>query len=126
MSFSAAALALFASADAAASATALAGGTVDFLSSGGTVLASASLGTPTAAGAVTTGSGFPRSVPAVATGTVASARLRTSGGDGHAAGITVGLPGSGAQAILSALSVTAGQTVTVDSVALTHAASNPV
>lgn len=124
MTFSAAALALFANADATASATALAGGTVDFLSSGGAVLASASLGTPTASGAVATGSGFPRSVTAAADGTIASARLRTSGGDNHKSAITVGLSGSGAQAILSSLSVTSGQTVTVNSVTLTHTATN--
>jgi hypothetical protein len=119
MTFSAAALALFAS----ASATALAGGTIDLLDAGGAVVASAGTGTPTASGAVTTMGGFPKTVTAAASGTVASARYRTSGGDNHKSAMTVGLAGSGAQVILSALSITAGQTVQITSATLTHSAA---
>lgn len=114
MTFQAAALAAFA----ATSATALNGGTCDLLSAGGAVLASVVFGTPagTSAGAVTTFSGFPKSATGSA-GTVASARFRTSGAADYKTGLTVGIPGSGAQVIVDngagTLAITAGQTVTV-------------
>lgn len=114
MTFQAAALAAFA----AASATALNGGTIELLSSGGAVLGSAPFGSPagTSSGAVTTFSGFPKSVVAAA-GTVASARFRTSSGADYKTGITVGIPGSGAQVIVDnqvgTLVLIAGQTVSI-------------
>lgn len=114
MTFQAAALAAFA----AASATGLNGGTLELLSSGGSVLASVTLGSPagTSSGAVTTFSGFPKTATAAA-GTVASARLRTAGAADYKTGIPVGIPGSGAQVIVDngvgSLVLTAGQTVTI-------------
>lgn len=124
MTFSASALAAFDNADAAASATALSGGTVEILNAGGTVLASASLGTPTASGAVTTMGGFPKTVSAGATGTAASARYRTSANADWKTGMSVGLAGSGAQVILSSLSITSGQTVQFNSATLTHTSAS--
>ena len=120
MTFAAAAITAFNTSSASASATSLNGGTVDFLSAGGTVLATASLGTPTASGAVTTMGGFPKTVTASADGTVASARLRTSAAADWKAGITVGLTGSGAQVIMSDLALVTGQSVQINSATLTH------
>ena len=91
----------------------------------GTVLATIALGNPiaaTAAGAgVLTLSGFPRSATrADATGTAAAARIRTStGGTDIITGLTVGL--SASDVILDSLSITAGQTVTINSAVFTHA-----
>lgn len=89
-----------------------------------TVLATIALGNPAAAaasGGVLTFSGFPRSDTAAdATGTAAAARIRTaSGGTDIITGLTVGL--SAADIILDSLSITAGQTVTINSAAITHA-----
>lgn len=120
MTFAAAAITAFNTSSASASATALNGGTVDFLNSGGTVLASASLGTPAASGAVTTMGGFPKTVTASAEGTVASARLRTSAPADWKTGVSVGLTGSGAQIIMSTLALVAGQSVQINSATLTH------
>lgn len=114
MTLQAAALAAYASHNA----TALAGGSLELLNAGGTVLASFPLNTPasTSSGAVTTFSGFPKSASGTA-GTVASARLRTSGGSDFRTGIGVGIPGSGAPVIVDngvgTLVITGGQTVTV-------------
>lgn len=119
MTFSAEALAAFA----AASASALASGDLDILDSGGAVLSSTDLGTPTSSGAATTMGGFPKTVTASASGTAASARYRTSGGADWKTGMTVGLSGSGAQVILSSLSVAAGQNVLINSATLAHSAS---
>lgn len=89
-----------------------------------TVLATIALGNPAAAaasGGVLTFSGFPRSDTAADnTGTAAAARIRTaSGGTDIVTGLTVGL--SAADIILDSLSITAGQTVTLNSAAITHA-----
>ena len=75
----------------------------------------------TSAGGVLTFSGFPKSdVSADATGTAAAARIRTApGGTDIVTGLTVGL--SAADIILDSLSITAGQTVTINSAAITHA-----
>ena len=92
----------------------------------GTVLATLALGNPiapTATGAgVLTLAGFPRSdTSADATGTAAAARIRTSaGGTDIITGLTVGL--SGTDVILDSLSVTAGQTLTINTSNFTHAA----
>ena len=54
------------------------------------------------------------------TGTAAAARIRTaSGGTDIVTGLTVGL--SAADVILDSLSITAGQTVTINSARITHA-----
>ena len=90
------------------------------------VLATIALGNPIAGAATGAGvltlSGFPRSdTSADATGTAAAARIRTaSGGTDIITGLTVGL--SGADVILDSLSITAGQTVTINSAVFTHAA----
>ncbi len=91
----------------------------------GTVLATIALGNPIAAGAAGAGvltlSGFPRSdTSADNTGTAAAARIRTaSGGTDIITGLTVGL--SASDVILDSLSITAGQTVTINSAVFTHA-----
>lgn len=122
MTFSVAALTAFANAAAPASAAALVSGDLDLLDAGGAILATVDLGTPTASGAVTTMSGFPRTAAGTA-GTIASARYRTSAGGDWKTGITVGLAGSGAQVILSSLTIGAGQSVQVTSATLTHTGS---
>lgn len=91
-----------------------------------TVLATIALGNPIAGAATGAGvltlSGFPRSdTSADATGTAAAARIRTAtAGTDIITGLTVGL--SGADVILDSLSITAGQTVTINSAVITHAA----
>jgi hypothetical protein len=87
------------------------------------VLAEITLDDP--CGTVTSGvlnfSNFPRSdTSANATGTAAEARIRDSSGTNIATGLTVGL--SAADIILDSVSITAGQQVTINSAALTHAA----
>jgi len=123
MTFSAAALLAFRNASAAESADALAGGDLDLLNAGGTILATVDLGTPTASGALMTGSGFPKTVAAVAAGDIASARYRTIAGGDWKTGMTVGLSGSGAQVILTSLTVALGQSIQVNSATLSHAAT---
>jgi len=92
----------------------------------GTVLATITLGNPIAGAATGAGvltlSGFPRSdTSADATGTAAAARIRTAtGGTDIITGLTVGLSGSDVN--LDSLSITAGQTVTINSSVFTHAA----
>lgn len=91
----------------------------------GTVLATIPLGNPIAGAATGVGvltlSGFPRSdTSADATGTAAAARIRTAtGGTDIITGLTVGLSGSDVN--LDSLSITAGQTVTINSCVFTHA-----
>ena len=90
------------------------------------VLATITLGNPIAGAATGAGvltlSGFPRSdTSADATGTAAAARIRTStGGTEIITGLTVGLSGSDVN--LDSLSITAGQTVSINSAVFTHAA----
>lgn len=88
-----------------------------------TILATIALGNPagTSSGGVLTFSGFPRSdTSADNPGTAAAARIRTaSGGTDIITGLTVGL--SAADVILDSLNITAGQTVTINSAAITHA-----
>ena len=89
----------------------------------GTTLATITLGDPsgTVAGAgVLTLSGFPRSDTAAdASGTAAAARIRDSNGNVVISGLTVGT--SGTDVILDSLSITSGQTVTINSAVFTHA-----
>lgn len=88
-----------------------------------TVLATIALGNPagTVASGVLTFSGFPRSDTAAdASGTAAAARIRTAtGGTDIITGLTVGL--SASDIILDSVSITAGQTVTINSATITHA-----
>lgn len=91
-----------------------------------TILATFTLSNPIAAAAsgagVLTLSGFPKSdTSADNTGTAAAARIRTApAGTDIITGLTVGL--SAADIILDSLSITAGQTVTLSSATITHAA----
>lgn len=88
-----------------------------------TVLAEITLNDPsgTISGAVLTLSGFPKSdTSANATGTAAAARIRDSAGNDVITGLTVGL--SAADIILDSVNFTAGQTVTINSATITHAA----
>jgi hypothetical protein len=91
----------------------------------GTVLATIALANPIAGAATGAGvltlSGFPRSdTSADLTGTAAAARIRTAtGGTDIITGLTVGLSGSDIN--LDSLSITAGQTVTINSAVFTHA-----
>lgn len=90
------------------------------------VLATIALGNPAAAAAasgVLTFAGFPRSDTAAdATGTAAAARIRTaSGGTDIVTGLAVTLTGGGGDITLDSLSITAGQTVTINSMTITHA-----
>ncbi len=93
-----------------------------------TVLATINLANPIAGAATGAGvltlSGFPRSdTSADATGTAAAARIRTAtGGTDIITGLTVTLTGGGGDIQLDSLSITAGQTVTINSASITHAA----
>lgn len=87
-----------------------------------TVLAEITLGDPcgTVSGSTLTLSGFPRSdTSANATGTAAAARIRDGSGNDVITGLTVGTSGSDIN--LDSTSITAGQTVTITSAAITHA-----
>jgi len=90
-----------------------------------TVLASFTLSNPIAGAATGAGvltlSGFPRNATGLANGTAAAARIRTAtGGTDIVTGLTVGL--SAADITLDSLSTSTGQTVTLNSATLTHAA----
>lgn len=87
-----------------------------------TVLATIALGNPAgnAASGILTFSGFPRSdTSADNTGTAAAARIRTGGAVDIITGLTVGT--SGTDIVLDSTSITTGQTVTINSAAITHA-----
>lgn len=89
----------------------------------GSVLATINLNATagTATGGVLTFSGFPKSDSvADASGTAAAARIRTgTGGTDIVTGLTVGLSASDIN--LDSVSITAGQTVTINSATITHA-----
>lgn len=87
-----------------------------------TVLAEFTLNDPsgTVSGSVLTLSGFPKSdTSANATGTAAAARIRDSSGNDVITGLTVGT--SATDIILDSVSITTGQTVTLNSASITHA-----
>ncbi len=87
------------------------------------VLAEITLDDPcgTVVNGVLTFSNFPRSdTSANATGTAAAARVRDSTGTDIITGLTVGT--SAADIVLDSTSLTAGQTVTINSATITHAA----
>jgi hypothetical protein len=88
-----------------------------------TVLAEITLNDPS--GTITNGiltlSGFPKSdTSANAAGTAAAARIRDSVGTDVITGLTVGT--SGTDIILDNTNIAAGQTVTINSATITHAA----
>lgn len=88
----------------------------------GTVLATISLANPAApaaSGAVLTFTMPKSDTSADATGTAAAARIRTGGGTDIVTGLTVGTSGSDIN--LDSTSITAGQTVTINSATITHA-----
>lgn len=88
-----------------------------------TVLAEFTLNDPsgTVSGSVLTLSGFPKSdTSANDTGTAAAARIRDSNANDVITGLTVGT--SAADIILDSVSITSGQTVTLNSATITHAA----
>lgn len=87
-----------------------------------TVLAEITLNDPsgTISGSVLTLSGFPKSdTSANATGTAAAARVRDSSGADVITGLTVGT--SGTDVVLDSVSITIGQTLTINSATFTHA-----
>lgn len=90
----------------------------------GTVLATIALNSTagTSTGGVLTFSGFPKSDTAAdATGTAAAARIRTAtAGTDIVTGLTVGT--SGTDIVLDNTSINLGQTVTINSATITHAA----
>lgn len=88
-----------------------------------TVLAQITLNDPsgTVASGVLTLSGFPKSdTSANASGTAAAARIRDSNNVDIITGLTVGT--SAADIILDSVNITTGQTVTINSATITHAA----
>lgn len=90
----------------------------------GAVLASFVLNDPcgTVSGPTLTLSGFPKTASAGLAGTAAAAQIRDSNGVVRASGLTVGLPGSGADVILDAVVFTLNQSIQLQSAAITHAA----
>lgn len=87
-----------------------------------TVLAEITLADPcgTVASGVLTFSGFPRSdSSANATGVAAAARIRDSNGADVITGLTVGVPGSGADIILETTNIDTGEIVTLNSATIT-------
>ena len=89
----------------------------------GTVLCEFTLNKPCAAaasGGVLTLSGFPKSDTAANnTGTAAAAVIKDSSGTTVISGLTVGT--SSADIVLDSVSITAGQTVTLNAATITHA-----
>lgn len=59
-------------------------------------------------------------VEATGTGTAAKAQIKTSGGDAHLTGLTVGTAAT--DIVLDSTSITTGQDVTLSSATITHAA----
>lgn len=86
------------------------------------VLATVPLANPgfTIAGGVMTLAGTPRTVDASDTGTAAKVEFRKADDTVVISGFTVGATGSGAEVILNALAISAGQVVQVLSGAITH------
>ena len=84
------------------------------------VLCIITLGDPsfTESGGVITMTGVPKSGTATATGTAAAARIKDGGGNIIVSGLTVGITGSDIN--LNATAISNGQTVTLNSGAITH------
>lgn len=76
---------------------------MQLLDSSGVVLRSATFDSPSAGSSVSTvfaASGMPKTMSGAGSGTIVTARYRTSGGSDWSTGATVGVPGSGAQVIV--------------------------
>lgn len=95
-------------------------GKLVIMTSGGTVLATFPLPTPSMliSGGVATLQGVPLTVPASATGVAAKGAFRNSGNTNVDSNLTVGT--SGTNIILTSTSVTAGQPVVVTGGTITH------
>ncbi len=92
------------------------GGFLDLLDAGGAIVARATFDSPcgVVVASTLTFSGFPKTVTPAQTGVaIASARLRYASNTDAATGFTVGLAGSGAQVIVSKMTPSSGDTVTV-------------
>lgn len=75
----------------------------------------------TVSGSVLTLIASPQSVVATGAGTAAKAELRDNAGTVIDSGLTVGVSGSGADVIIGTTTVAVGQTITVNTAAVTHA-----
>lgn len=86
------------------------------------VLAEVPLDNPsfTVANGVMTVAGVPRTVDAVGTGVADKVEIRDGSGTTIISGLTIGLPGSGAEVIINALEISTGQTVQVMIGTITH------
>ncbi len=104
------------------------GGDIQFIASGGQVIATVALNNPsgTISSDVINFSGFPKTVNPTQTGlAIAGVNWRTSAGTVYRTDTesgVVGLPASGARIIVSKLTPGVGDTITVQSVSLQHAA----
>ncbi len=100
----------------------VANGTLEILTAADAVLVTYGLSADggSVSGAVYTLAFDASSVTATGTGTASKAQIKTSGGTANITGLTVGT--SGADINLSAVAITSGQTVTLSSATLTHAA----
>ena len=86
------------------------------------VLATVTLQNPaaTVSGSVLTIAGVPIATTATGTGTAALAELRNNAGTVIVSGLTVGISGSGADVIISAVAVSTGQTIQLNSGTIAH------
>lgn len=104
------------------------GGDIQFVASGGQVIGTVALNNPsgTLASDVINFSGFPKTITPAQTGlAIAGVNWRTSAGVVYRTDTepgVVGLAGSGARIIVSKLTPGVGDTITVQSVSLQHAA----
>lgn len=98
-----------------------ANGSLEILTAGDVVLAT--LGLSASGGTIATDTwtlAFDAStVTAAATGTATKAQIKTSGGDAHLTGLTVGT--SGTDIVLDSAAITSGQDVTISSATVQHA-----
>lgn len=103
---------------------AVANGTLELLTAADAVIATFGLD---AAGGTVTGNDWTlvfvaATVAAGATGVLAKARIKNSGGTARVTGLTVGLSGSGADIIVDNTSANSGQNIQITSAKITHAA----
>lgn len=101
-----------------------ANGTLEILTAADAVLATFGLASDggSVSGAVWTLALDAGTVTATGTGTAAKAQIKTSGGTANLTGLTVGVSGSGADVIVDNASIATGQSVTLSSATITHAA----
>jgi hypothetical protein len=104
------------------------GGDIQFVAAGGQVIGTVALNNPsgTIASDTMSCSGFPKTITPAQTGlAIVGVNWRTSAGTVYRTDTesgVVGLPGSGARIIVSKLTPGVGDTITVQSVSLQHAA----